>query len=135
MSYRVDELQPTTVREQQLATYSEGGTSFVKGCNKMCSTDIELSAIHLKIEHTGNQAYLCKSIQMGTALIVTDGSFLEAHQTGAAAWILTTPYGKAAVEGTLIAPGLPFQQNAYCSELLGVLASLDHLQYYIKKIV
>ena len=66
-------------------------------------------------------------------MIVTDGSFLEKHQTGAAAWVLCTSDGIHRIEGTIIAPGLPFQQNAYQSELTGVMAAFDYLQYYLKR--
>ena len=59
---------------------------------------------------------LLQSIQDGTALAVSDGSFYPLSRIGAAAWIITTPDQSEWIEGGGVLPGPLFSQDLYCSE-------------------
>jgi hypothetical protein len=58
-----------------------------------------------------------------TCLCITDGSFKEQH--GTAAWkIIDLSQPDHRLEGQVITPGFPYQQDAYRSELSGLYASV-----------
>ena len=63
---------------------------------------------------------------MGMAIMVTDGSYKD--QDGTAAWIIESQNGEEFVMELSITPGSPEIQNAYCSEVTGILAILQYLE-------
>jgi hypothetical protein len=66
---------------------------------------------------------IAQSIQQGTCSCVTDGSFKDQH--GTAAWkIVDLDKPEHFIEGQVVTPGFPYQQDAYRSELSGLYASV-----------
>jgi hypothetical protein len=75
------------------------------------------------IQIQGDLASLAQSIRQGTCACITDGSFKDSH--GTAAWkILDFATPEHVMEGQVVTPGHPYQQDAYCSELSGLYASV-----------
>ena len=70
---------------------------------------------------------LLTDIQMGTARAVSDGSYKSEFDTGTAAYRIESQDSYQYVQGTSISPGTCEQQNAYQSEIVGLLAILDTL--------
>ena len=60
-------------------------------------------------------------ILQGTALAVSDGSFLPLYKVGSCSWIISTPDGKEYIKGGGLIPGSSDHQSAYRSELGGQL--------------
>jgi hypothetical protein len=67
-----------------------------------------------------------QSIQAGTLKVVSDGSYLDTHRAGTAAWILETLDGIAASRRMTI-PGNKQAQGSYRSELGGMYGGLSHV--------
>jgi hypothetical protein len=73
------------------------------------------------IQVKGDLGSIAQSICHGTCAGITDGSFKEKH--GTAAWkILDFASPENVLEGQVITPGHPYQQDAYRSELSGLYA-------------
>jgi hypothetical protein len=75
------------------------------------------------IQIHGSLEDIAQSIQTGTCSCVTDSSYKDLH--GTAAWkILDLDQPENAIEGQVVTPGFPYQQDAYRSELSGLYASV-----------
>jgi hypothetical protein len=75
------------------------------------------------IQFQGSCESIVQSIRHGTCSCITDGSFKDKH--GTAAWkILDLDKPEHVMEGQVITPGFPHQQDAYRSELSGLYASV-----------
>jgi Reverse transcriptase (RNA-dependent DNA polymerase) len=75
------------------------------------------------VQFQGSCVSIAQSIRQGTCSCVTDGSFKEQH--GTAAWkIVDLDKPDHAIEGQVVTPGFPHQQDAYRSELSGLYASV-----------
>jgi hypothetical protein len=72
-----------------------------------------------------------KSIKEGTLKVVSDGSYLDTHKAGTAAWILETPEGLS-TSGRMIIPGNQQVQGSYRSELGGMYGGLAHVHLICK---
>jgi hypothetical protein len=76
-----------------------------------------------RIQTQGSLESIVQSIRTGTCSCVTDGSYKDHH--GTAAWkIIDLEKPDHCVEGQLVSPGSPSQQDAYRSELSGLYASI-----------
>ncbi len=71
---------------------------------------------------------LVEAIIQGTAVATSDGSFKPECLHGTAGWTIETADGKEFITGMSVSPGPQHAQNAYRSELLGLLAILDRLR-------
>ena len=67
---------------------------------------------------TGN---LLMHLTQGTAIGVRDGSYYMSHNVGSCAWIISSPDGLEWISGGGIIPGKDTDQNAYRSEIGGLL--------------
>ena len=76
----------------------------------------------------GDMQLLGESIIQGTAHAISDGSYFEHANVGAAAWVLTDSSYKVVSEGTSIAPGEGDIHSSFWSELTGILAILQKLE-------
>ena len=74
-----------------------------------------------------------QSIQAGTLKVISDGSYLDTHRIGTAAWILETPDGTV-TSGRMIIPGHEDVQGSYRSELGGMYGGLTHVALICKKL-
>jgi hypothetical protein len=75
------------------------------------------------IQIKGSLECIVRSIRQGTCTCVTDSSFKDNH--GTAAWkILDLDNPDHVMEGQVVTPGFPYQQDAYCTELSGLYASV-----------
>jgi hypothetical protein len=75
------------------------------------------------IQIQGSLETIVQSIGSGTCSCVTDGSYKDHH--GTAAWkIIDLDKPENWIEGQVITPGYPEQQDAYRSELSGLYASV-----------
>jgi Reverse transcriptase (RNA-dependent DNA polymerase) len=75
------------------------------------------------IQIQGSLDSIIQSIRTGTCSCVTDGSFKDNH--GTAAWkIVDLAKPEHVLEGQVVTPGYPHQQDAYRSELSGLYASV-----------
>ena len=70
---------------------------------------------------------LAQHITQGTLLAVSDGSYFDEHKTGGAAWYIESPSSMAHSFGCCITPGPPSAQNAFRSELMGILGLIVHI--------
>ena len=61
-------------------------------------------------------------------LAVSDGSFIKEEKVGAAAWIIESNDQLASYEGTIVTSGGAEIQNAYRSELFGILGILTSIK-------
>ena len=86
--------------------------------------------LHQSCTQTENLHQLIQEIKDGTAIAVSDGSYCPERQIGSAAWTIqtTTTTSPQYLRGTSISPGSKEIQNAYRSELLGLLGILDALK-------
>ena len=68
---------------------------------------------------------IATAIREGTLNIVSDGSYLDTHRAGTAAWILEAPDGST-TSGRMIIPGAADVQGSYRSELGGLYGAMLH---------
>jgi hypothetical protein len=85
----------------------------------------------LDIVDTESLRKISQSIQEGTLKLVSDGSYLETHKLGTAAWILETPNG-VTTSGRITIPGSEEVQGSYRSELGGIYGGLSHVALICK---
>ena len=74
---------------------------------------------------------IAQAIKDGNLRMVSDGSYLETHRNGTAAWILEAPNGSS-TSGRMIIPGAEAVQGSYRSELGGLYGALLHT-YFISQ--
>jgi hypothetical protein len=67
------------------------------------------------------------SIQMGTALAVSDGSFLDENNIGSAGWLIEDCNQIQILQGKLESPGDSNAQCSHRSELAGILGVITHI--------
>ena len=72
----------------------------------------------------GEKDQIAQQLQSESLIAVCDGSFLKSESAGAAAWVLETDDQNSSMEGSLVVPGAEADQNAYRSELFGILGVL-----------
>jgi hypothetical protein len=87
--------------------------------------------ILFKEVHSPTTAKLFWDLHHNTAQMVTDGSYKDSD--GTAAWIIESQDGTEFIMGLSLVPGPSTIQNAYRSELTGILAILLKLQNIIKQ--
>jgi hypothetical protein len=69
------------------------------------------------------------SIQEGSAIAVSDGSFLDSHKLGSAGWIIEDNLQTQLIRGQTGSPGSPEVQCSHRSELAGILGIITHLNH------
>jgi hypothetical protein len=67
------------------------------------------------------------SIEAGSAIAVSDGSFAETSKAGTAGWIIEDPDQLQQLRGTTISPGSTEAQCSHRSELVGILGIISHV--------
>ncbi len=76
----------------------------------------------------GSFKAICQAIVNGTALCVSDGSYVEHEDNIAtAAWTICTPDNQHRLQGLILVPGLDKQKDAYRAELAGIVGILEIL--------
>jgi hypothetical protein len=75
------------------------------------------------VQVNGSIESIAQAIRSGTCSCITDGSYKDHH--GTAAWkIISLEHPDHSIEGQVVTPGHPYQQEAYRSELSGLYASV-----------
>jgi hypothetical protein len=75
------------------------------------------------VQLKGSIEAIVQAIRSGTCSCITDGSYKDHH--GTAAWkIIDLDNLDHSIEGQVVTPGHPYQQEAYRSELSGLYASV-----------
>ena len=82
---------------------------------------------------SGSERHLATALQNGTAIAVSDGSYLESEGIGTASWVLSTRDKKNMVTAGARSPGDASIQSSYRSELLGLLGILEELDSRCRK--
>ena len=80
----------------------------------------------LDVINRHNLEKIGQSIKEGSLKVVSDGSYLDTHKVGTAAWMLETPEG-ISTSGRMIIPGNEQAQGSYRSELGGIYGGLSHV--------
>ena len=119
---------PTTIKHHDLY-YEVEGTNQVQINSVATSTqqDKYKDWLYVTNEDSDDMTELCNSILQGTAHAVSDGSYFEHTETGAAAWVLTDSSYSIGSEGTSIVPGIGDIHSSFRSEMTGILAILQKL--------
>ena len=119
---------PTTVTEiQEVSIMSEGTSEFTIDASTI-NTPLRTSWLQIQKQQDGLLSDIARALEKGNAIGVSDGSFSELKGKGTAAWIITNPDRSAYVSASAISPGVKDIQNAYRSELTGILAILEELK-------
>jgi hypothetical protein len=74
------------------------------------------------LDSTRDLGKLFRDFARGTAVAVSDGSYLPDRQSAAAAWIIESACGTQWIMGSLVVPGSRDCYSSYRSELTGLLA-------------
>ena len=131
----VNKLTPTTVTKDKNWITIEGLTQTKQ--SQTSTTSLSLFTAPNWLYHTYNNHNdvdpLIASLQNGTAIAVSDGSYSEELGLGGSASILSNPATTSAIQVTSLSPGLPTIQSAYRSELVGILASFQLIYDICKK--
>ena len=122
-----DTLEPTTIFLTQGSIVTEGTSSVQREHQVDEEVMSYLNWLQVNEERSRSIQGLLTDIQMGTARAVSDGSYKSEFDTGTAAYRIESGDSYQYVQGTSISPGTCAQQNAYQSELVGLLAILDTL--------
>ncbi len=77
------------------------------------------------VKEPENIEQIIQSFQKGEIIAVTDGSYMDNHKIGTAAWIITNNEETVKVEGRCHTPGIDSQINAFRSEAVGVTSILN----------
>jgi hypothetical protein len=72
---------------------------------------------------------ICQSLVDGTLKAVSDGSFLNSHKMGSAAWIIETPDQVHQCKGRIHCPGPANVQCPHRSKLIGILGIIHHIEH------
>ena len=76
----------------------------------------------------GNRRAIKTALITGSALAVSDGSYMEIEGVGTASWIITDGSKNNFITASAVSPGPPQVQNSYRSELVGILGVLEKLE-------
>jgi hypothetical protein len=90
---------------------------------------IDTSWILQYSSHCDQMHHIRHSIIEGTAIAVSDGSFLASHKMGSAVWIIETPDHIHQCKGRVHCPGPPNIQCPHCSKLMGILGIVTHIKH------
>ena len=130
-------LLPTTVQIRRNFIHTEGFSFRSKDptvCNIHLHENLSCWSWLIKnVKIFGSITAILDSIQLGTLIAVSDGSFKQELGLGTAAWVLSTPNKSNYIYGTSTSPGPPEIQSAYRSEILGLLAILEFIKHLVEK--
>jgi hypothetical protein len=74
-----------------------------------------------------NSLAIKNSIQSGTAVAVSDGSYLHSDSIGSSGWIIEDNNQMQSIQGQLETPGTSEVQCSHRSELSGILGTISHV--------
>ena len=119
-------LLPSTIFEDTSWIYAEGKTDEDTEYNVKEESSEEVPTWLFKTQDIhGSKDHIADAISKGVAVAVSDGSYKEEQGKGASASILTNGDTTAAIQISSFTPGNKEIQNAYRSELTGLLGSLQ----------
>ncbi len=118
-------LLPTTVTKHGNTIRTEGISNY-RLTEELTTQDNKYTSwLRYSAESSDTIDQVINSIRDGSAYGVSDGSYCPERRIGAAAWIIYSNDGNQYISGTSISPGPSYIQNAYRSELVGILGMLD----------
>jgi hypothetical protein len=94
-----------------------------------CNTDWLLGST----SNPPNTASIRHSIENGSALAVSDGSFSDTRKAGTAGWIIEDSNQAQQLRGTAQSPGSAEAQCSHRSELLGILGIICHINQFCSR--
>ena len=88
-----------------------------------------------KSHFTDEGRQIAAAMQIGTLLVVTDGSYMKELSTkhAAAAWVIECPRTEAQCHGVIPVPGEERDINPYRAELIGLIAVWKGLEFIAKR--
>ena len=78
-------------------------------------------------------AHLALAISQSNVIVVCDGSYYKEHAAGGAGWYIETLDQARITSGDCISPGPAKAQSSARSELVGILASIMHINYICER--
>ena len=132
-----DHIVPTTVYKEANYIYAEGFSPAVFRAKEDRAVSTPTWLFETRCQN-GKEDDIALALQNGTGIAVSDGSYKEELGQGASASIIANRTTTASIQVTSIVPGEAEIQNAYRSELTGLLASLQLIhdtciKYHITK--
>ena len=129
------ELFPTTVKVFNNCLVTEGYSEVLNGKRQHLQETSNIDSwLLFSISTPDDESALIQAFKEGLAIAVTDGSYLESHGFGTAAWIITTKDVKCSITGTSISLGDKEQQSSFCSKLLGITAIFELLNRFTEDV-
>ena len=121
-------LERTTVEIKTSHIEAQGHAQTIGSTNSTCTIDDSYKEWLFPLTTMeGSMSRLVQSIQDGTAIGVSDGSYNPDKDLGTAAWRIEAEGAQDFIEGCCRVPGPKNMQSAYRSELVGQLAILQKL--------
>ena len=121
-------LRPTTIYKNGKYIISEGTSHIAHSTNtSRIPTSVTPDWLINSKEMFGDEKDIATAIRAGSAIAVSDGSYVEQTGKGTAAAIITNDDTTAAIQVTSIVPGEIGIQGSYRSELTGLLSILQML--------
>ena len=110
----ITELFPTTVKVFNNCLVTEGYSEVLNGKRQYLQETNNIDSwLFFSISTPDDESALIQAFKEGSAIAVTDGSYLESHGFGTAAWIITTKDVKNTITGTSISLGDKEQQSPF----------------------
>ena len=127
-------MMPTTVQQYANHLQAQGTRPVsIRPDPSILQSDLYKEWLEFSLESTTSISKIIDNITTGTAIAVSDGSYQSSSSVGASAWTIESADATQWIKGTSISPGPPSIQNAYRSEILGILGILHHLQQLCNK--
>ena len=120
-------LERTTVKKTHSCYITEGSVGS-KLMEKLTRQETCHDWLFTKVYETKEINKVIEDITIGKAIAVSDGSYKNDGNIGAAAWIIESWDKSQYIRGQCIVPGEKRVQSAYRSELVGLLAILEKLR-------
>ena len=125
-----NDLHRTTVQRCNNHLVSSGYTSNeVKNSGNKPQEDYR-KWLFYEVKTTKSIWKVIEDLRKGTAVAVSDGSFIDRTKVGAASWIIESADRTEYVRGLCLVPGPKAVQSAYRSELVGLMAIMDKLRLW-----
>ena len=125
------ELLPTTVKKVHNYYIKDEPCQINEAANSK-GTNIRTQWLNVDPCRTGSVRLLVNALKRGSAIAVSDGSYLEEKGVGTASWVISTDDKKNMITARAISPGQARYQSSYRSEILGLLGILEELDAICK---
>ena len=120
---------PATIKYSHKSIIMDTNTQLNIVNEQKAEKDNTLSTLWLNVEkyQSGSVRKIAEAIENGTAIAVSDGSYVEDRGVGSASWIISSKTKEHYVTAGAISPGPRSIQSSYRSEVLGLLGILENV--------